>query len=361
MKKTILISILLMMCTAVFALDNRDKFVAQLVNPAETVAGAEGLFDSYQLGGVRTIIKNFNQMPPELAMQYAYALRNLDLFRFRNDMNANLQNAKTLEQKGIALLLLSSLGRRIDSSIFQQVAENPAEDIKVRLSAATCLCAIQNPKYFDLFAEIAELAVCDPETGQNSFIYCDFSNVSKGMFYYLLPKLDSKTTATNGVILSLLQIVSPGNSDFYTKLLDLRKKDYYRLMIDRAARVGAVDLLDLMSSSKRAKKLWDQIKAVRPAAAMVAKHKDQLFCQSDQKKYPIGSLIPRVFTMNGKMGLSSGIAIVKVDESGNVSILEEHSPAGVTGAFSSISGKKTMAAKLDFVPVESYYVLYAPN
>jgi len=361
MKQSGALILILMICNGVMALDNRDEFVDQLIDPSETVIGAEGLFESYQLGGVRTIIKNLNKMPADLALQYAHAMSNLDLFRFRNDMNGNLQSAKTVEQKGAALLLLSSLGRKIDSGIFLEFAEDINEDIRVRLAAATCLAAIQNPTYFELFAEIAETSIVDPATGRNDFIYCDYTNISRGLFYTLKPKLDVKSTAKHGVIMVMLQVVKPGHNEFYTKLIDLRRKEYYDMMINQAARAGAVDLLDTIANHKKAKKVWDMAKSARPAALMVAKYRDQLFNKSNKKKYPIGSLIPPQYAANGRDGYSASFAILKVDAEGVMSVVQEESILGSKGPFSALNGKKTMAAKLDFAPIESLYFVVSPN
>jgi len=342
------------------AQDERDVFVGKLIKPETTLEGAQGLYDSYQLGGVRTIIKQFNNMPADLALQYAFAFRNLDLFRFRNDMNANLLEAKSPEHRGVALMLLSSLGRQIDANTFMKFAENPTEDIRVRLAAATCLCAVQNPRYFELYAQIAEEAVVDYETGRNDFVYCDFTFVSPGLFYYLKPKLEERSTSTHGVKIVMLQTVNPNSTEFYEMLLEAREKDYFPMMVNQAIKVGSVDLLKMMADHKRAKKIKDKVQAAIPAAALVAKYKPKTFKHAKKEQYPIGALFSRPMQGKGVEGYLKGSAALKVDANGTISVLEESSPFGGSGVFSSYSGKTTMAAKLDFQPVESIYLVVAP-
>lgn len=363
MKKTLIVlSVILINLSLLRAddIDKRDIYIKKLKNPAETVAGAEGLFEEYQLGGVRTIIRQLNNLPEDLAFQYVYALKNLDLFRFRNDMNANLQGAETVAQKGVALMLLSSLGRRIDSDIFMKFAENPTEDIQVRLAAATCLSAIQKPKYFDLIADIAETSVVDYATGRNDFRYCDFSQVNRGLFYYLKPRLDVRKTATHGVKMVMLMVVPPSATEFYQLMLDKKDKDYFMMMINQAANHGGTELLNTMAASKRAKKLWSTVNAAKPVAALVTGAKSKLFSKSEKVKYPLGALIPRSYSVKGQNGLSASVALIKVDASGTISIVEEESVSGSKGAFDFMKGKKTMPAKIDFTPVDSMYLMVAP-
>ena len=360
MKKKGLIILFFLVHLQVSGFDERDVLVEKLIQPETTVEGAEGLFELYQLGGVRTILKQFNNMPHDLAYQYAYSLRNLDLFRFRNDLNANLQEAKTVEQKGVALMVLSSLGRQIDSEIFLTFAEDVNENIKVRLAALSCLAAIQNPKYFELFAQVAEESVVDYETGQNDFMYCDMSNVSKGLFYFLKPRLNERSTATHGVKMVMLHALPPNATDFFDKMLENREKKYFSMMINKAMKCGGTELLDYLANDKRAKKLKDQIDKARPVAAMINKYKAQIFSASNQEQFPIGSLVSRFYSVKGRDELSASFAVIKVDATGTISMVQEQSPVGMTGAFNNLIGKKTMAAKLDFAPVESLYFAVAP-
>ena len=150
-------------------LPDRDELTKKFLIESTTVEASQELIKHFQKGGLRTIIRNINELPPEQRVRYGEVLRHMDLMTFRNDLNANLENATDDESKAMFLMLLATVGRALDQSIFQKYIDDETASIKVRLAAASAIIKVQKPAFYDKFHEIAEDAEIDLTTGKKRF------------------------------------------------------------------------------------------------------------------------------------------------------------------------------------------------
>lgn len=334
-------------------LPDRDKLTEELMQLETRVDATRGLVESYQLGGIRTILRNLGEMPLESRMDFAQMFQGLDLFRFRNDLNTNLNDSKEKESKALFLMLMSQFGRKVDLSVFEQYANDEDEVRFVRLAAATGLVKFQNPKYYDLFVSLTEDIDLDLESAENDFRFADISMGNKGFYYYVQTKL-TKEESTHGYVMTALVMATRESSDLYAKILNLRQRKYVPLMINRAIEVGGVELLEMMREEKACKKFRDEIEKAIPAAKIVAEYWDKLFDRSNPEQYPIRPLTPFDLKPRG-MALNRSYAIVNVSATGEMHVVEEFGPfcqkaEALRAAF---EGKKTFPAYLEWNPVES--------
>jgi hypothetical protein len=343
-------------------LPDREDLVQKIIG-TDHVAGTRELLDFFQLGGVRTIFRSLDKMDLERARQYARAFRGLDLFRFRNDLNAGLQNATNNELKGLNLQLMASFGRNLEPSVFLPFSDDEKQDITLRLAAGSGLIKIQNIEYYEKFLEIAKNAEVDPATGRNDFRYADLDSSNQGFYYFSLSKLSGDTPPHHGHILSCLMACDQQSAELYTKVLDLKRKKYIPLMIDRAIRLGGVALLEAMKSHKTMKKMIPDLEKAAAAAAVVASYKDKLAPVHKPSELPVGPLLSVQFQGIGSaQGTAGAYVIVRVDSAGTVSVVEVLTPFGGSAETitTALAGMTTVPAMLQWTAVESHLLLVSP-
>ncbi|MCB9398444.1 MAG: hypothetical protein H6510_11570 [Acidobacteria bacterium] len=341
-------------------LPDRDDLVKKIVGD-EYLAGTRELLEFFQLGGVRTVFRNFDKMDAGRAREYAEVFRYLDLFRFRNDLNNNLQNATSLEMKGINLMLLASFGRSLEPTVFLPFVENDKEDITLRLAAASGLVKVQKVQNYDLFLATAKDAEIDPGTGRDDFRYADIHSDNQGFFYYSLSKITADEPPHNGHIMTVILLSNNSNADAYVKILDLKRKKYIPLMIDHAVRVGGVALLDAMESHKTCKKNKDEIAKAKAAAGVIAQYQSKFMASKSPGDYPIGALLPTHFGGSGSGELPSAYVIVKVDTEGAVTVVEALTPfGGSPDAIQNRLPKTTVPAYSKWKADEFYSLMVSP-
>ena len=340
-------------------LPDRDALIKKLVEGSDADTATFELIKHFQMGGLRTIIRNINELPDEQKIQYMHALRHMDLFRFRNDLNANLIEAKDDVSRMVALRLLSTFGERLTPEIFEPYVANEENPIKLRLAAMSGLIQAQRPAAYDRFIEIAEKATYDPATGENDFEFAEISQTNRGFFLYTKSKLEDKKAPLGAVLISIY-LAGPRNDDIYTNILDQRRRKLIPLLIDRAIVAGAPNLLELMAEHRTAKKSRDEISKAMPAAKAIAGFQSQFFSH-DIEKMPIA---PRLSLRPAGPGTESGYrsvyGVVKVSATGEISVLESLSPFGGSGDLISKLGSKTSPAFVDWEPVESVFLVTSP-
>lgn len=344
------------------ALPDREDLVQKIIG-TDHVAGTRELLDFFQLGGVRTIFRNLDKMDLERARQYANAFRGLDLFRFRNDLNAGLQNAGNKELKGLTLQLMASFGRNLEPAVFLPFADDEKQDITLRLAAASGLIKVQNIQHYEKFHEIAKNAEVDPSTGRNDFRYVDLDSSNQGFYYFSMSKLTGDTPPHHGHILSCLMACDQQSAELYGKVLDLKRKKYIPLMIDRAIRLGGVGLLEAMKAHKSMKKMVPDLEKAAAAAAIVASYRDRLSPAHKPSDLPIGPLLPNQFQGTGTaLGTAGAYVIVRVDSTGAVSVVEALTPFGgsAESITAGLAGLTTVPALVQWAPVESHVLLVCP-
>ena len=339
-------------------LPDRDELVRKFLEPATTDQAAGELIKHFQWGGLRTIIRNVPKLPLQDRLQYGEVLRHADLMRFRNDLNANLENATDPETKALFLMLLATVGRALDPSVFEPYIADESNPLFVRLAAASGVIKVQNPKNYDRFHELSNKAVIDYETGQNDFRFADVSKSNLGFYLYTKSQLE-QDKAPNGVILSAIAMAESSGADIYTPILDGKRRKFFPLMIDRAIQVGGVTLLDAMASHRAARKFGDLIAQAKPAASAIARYRGQFMDTLDKTSAPIGPLLPRHGSGNAS-GLRAGYAVVEISEAGSVSIISHHNPNGGTDNLKELLPSSTLPAYLDWKPVKSYALVMAP-
>ncbi len=342
-------------------LPDRDELIEKFKNESTNSEAAADLIKYFQWGGVRSIIRNMDNISYELAASYSQSLRHADLMRFRNDLNANLTKADGQYTKALYLMLLATIGRALEPAVFEPyLAET--EPVRVRLAAASGTVKIQDPKRYDRFHQIADEAVIDPATGQDDFFFADIDKGNLGLYLYTKSKLSEKPG--HGVIMTAVKMSENDSVDVYEMILDLRKRKYIPIMIDHAVQVGGVALLDAMSAHKRAKKFRADIDAAKPAAQAIAQYRAQFPDKKDASSIPFGPLLPPVSQLGSGSGANPGprtFAVVKVSASGEMSLVARQS---LTGAFAedalkALSGR-TLPAHENFKPVESFALIVLP-
>lgn len=341
-------------------LPDRDELIAQFVDPATNQTGAQELIKHFQMGGLRSIIRNLDKLPPDLRVQWCFALKDLDLMRFRNDLNANVQETADPTSKGLFLMLLATIGRALDPSLFNEYVNNSGYELKVRLAAASGPIQIQNPTYYDKFHQLAEEATVDPGTGQNDFMFSLIDRSNVGFYFYTKGKIERGVD--RGIALTAIALVDNGDLDLWNSLLDLREKDYLPMMIDRAIRVGGVDLLNAMEEHRMGRKVRDELPKAIEAAAVIAKYREQLHTKPDPELVPLAPVLPiRATGQSETEGYRAAYTIVKVSADGTVSVVEDLSPFGaMVNALPEKLPKTTFPAYRDWKPAESYHLVFSP-
>lgn len=359
MNKRIVALILGASITVLGQLPDREALIEQLKDPATSRQAFSDLVVHYQLGGVRSIVRNLNQMPLELRIACGRALMHLDLFRYRNDLNANLEEAQDPESKALFLQMMATFGRQLDLSVFDPYLNDEKEDIRVRLAAAAGTIKIQNPAYYNKFYEVAKKAEYDPGSGRDDFEFCDLHMSNQGFYFYTQGKL-TKEDASDAIVYTAIRMAQADSRDLYQKVLDLKWKKFVPLMIDRAVRVGGIDLLTLMEDHKTAKKMKDEISKAKGAASTIAKYRSMGVDLSAQDQYPIAASLPRVGG-TGVEGLPAAYGVAHVMPDGKVDLIEYLTPFGGSDQLkSTYTGYHAIPAFKNFEPVESYALIVAP-
>ena len=342
------------------ALPDRDELVKKFLEPATSKQAGMDLIKHFQMGGLRTIIRNLNKVPLSDRLQYGEMLRHMDLMRFRNDLNANVETAPDATTRALALMLLSTIGRNLDPSVFNPYVGDETVDMRVRLAAMSGLVKVQKIDQYNRFYEVAETAVVDPSTGQNDLLFADISKKNLGFYLYTRTQLD-ETKVPHGAILAAITMAENDSVDIYEAILKLRKKKYIPLLIDRAIKVGGVQLLEAMAKNKKAKKFKAQINAALPAAQMVTAYRSKFMDHSDPKQTPIGPLLPlKGQGTSNAPGYRAGYAIAKVSANGHISVLGHQAPFGSSDNLKEILTGTTLPAYLNWEAVESYALIVAP-
>lgn len=352
-------------------LPDRDELIAKFKVKETSDQAAIDLIKYYEMGGLRSIIRNVNELPPELRLQYAHVFRYMDLSRFRNDLNANVAEADNAETRAMWLMLLSTIGRMLTPDTFTKYSDDPGQPIMVRLAAASGLVQVQNPAHFDKFMEIAEEAEYDPGTGKNDFKFANISKArSMGLYFYSRGKVDNgtKDKPSQGQILTALYMAENNDADLYNAVLKLRSKKYVPLMIDRAIQIGSSDLLEVMAKDKFTKKRYKEpIAQAKTAAAAMASHRKSLYeyqssaaMEANDSATPLGARVIWTGNGGGQEGYRSAYAIVKVSADGTMSILEHAKPYGGGDNIKESFSGKTLPAYIDWKPVDSTYLVVAP-
>ena len=339
------------------ALPDRDELIAKFkVDATETDAAME-LVKHYQMGGLRSIIRNLNEIPYERALNYGSSLRHIDLNRFANDLNTLLGGADGPKRKALYLMLLATIGRSLAPEVFETPMNNTSEPMSVRLAAASGFIKRQDPSRYDLFHALAEDAVIEPGTGKNDFLFADVDKSNSGFFFYTKSKLD-EDTVNHGAIRSMMAMVGPTDTEIYQILLDKRRRQYYPLMIDRAVQVGGVSLLEAMADHRSARRFRTQIEAAMPAARAMAQFQDKLL-PFHTENLSIGPTLPMHGDGSGAAeDYRAGFAVVKVDVSGQMTIVAHENPFGGSDNLKTlISGKTFPAHNTDWEPIESFYLI----
>jgi hypothetical protein len=343
------------------ALPDRDELVAKMLQPATADQGAAELIKHYQLGGIRTLVRQMNDMPQEQRMRYGMGLRHLDLFRYRNDLNANLANAPDNESKAMWLMLLSTFGRQLAPEVFESYINDASLPLYVRLTACTGLIQVQKPSNYERFIELAEEALVDPYTGQNDLAFCDLDQKNIGFFLYTKAKLENDPPY--GAVIASIEMARSGNKDIYENILDLRQKKYLPQMIDRAIRAGAPDLLDLMLEHRTSRRKDGEINRAKPLATEIAKYRDKLNMTRDTANFPLGPFF--YVNPDGKSAsedFRAAYGVVKIDATGAISLLYHQRlfDGGNDNLQSLLQGKSTLPAYSNWQPIETYALVYAP-
>lgn len=357
--KSLLFTTLFSLACFAQVLPEREELVKKFLVESTNAEASRELVKHFQMGGLRTIIRNMGKLPYQQALGYGASLRHMNLSRFGNDLNTNLSNADGPQTRAMYLMLLATIGRTIAPDTFEQYAGNPSEPMYVRLAAASGIIKVQNPAIYDRFIALADEAVVDPATGKNDLQFADIDKNNIGFFLYTKNKLDSDDIS-HGAIITTLAMLGPEDVDAYEYLLKAKKKKYFDLMIDRAVKVGGVQLLETMQGHKAAKKFRDKISKAIPAAQAIAQFKDQLITAQKDGLH-MGPALSAVGEGSGTPGFSAAVAVAKVSASGEVSIVAHQAPFGGTDDLQSkFTGVIFPAHNKEWEPVDSYILVIAP-
>jgi len=341
-------------------LPNRDELVEKFVDPGQTTEGAQALIEHYQLGGVRTIIRNMHLLPDEWQILYAHSLRHLDLFRFRNDLNAQLAEADDDTTRSVFLMMLATFGRQLDPSIFLEHLENDSAPLSLRLAAGSGLVKAQKPEMYEAFLDAAKKVEYDPQNGINDYRFADIDMSNQGFYYYVKGQINAKPDDAH--ILTCLYMAENRSVPLFTQLLDMRKKKLVPLMIDRAIQVGGVALLDVMLSHKTCKRDKDEIKQAMGPAKAIAQYRAKFMDMMDPGTFPIGPLLPPKGTASGVDDYRSAYALLKVSLAGEVEVAEYFAPFGNGGdnLKALAAGVRTYPGYVNWEAAETFGLLVAP-
>jgi len=343
-------------------LPDRDALIEKFVVADTNVDAAAELLKHFQMGGLRTIIRNLEKLPPDIRLRYYHVLLHMDLMRFRNDLNANVEEFVDPDSRAMSLMLLATIARNLQPSVFSKYADDPAQPIKVRLAAASGLVKIQKPAYYQKFHELAEEAVYEPSVGKNDFAFAHIGKSANNSFYLYTRGQLSIDKPSDGVIKSAILMSENESTDVYETVLDLRKRKWVPMMIDRAVQVGGVDLLKLMVDHRLTRRRFVvEVSSAMTAAEAIAPFRSRMMDKSDQSKTPIGAVVPFSASGSGSAeGYHAGYGIIKVAADGTMSLVQGHTPFGGSNNMAEVVSGKTLPAYLDWEPVESYYLILAP-
>lgn len=356
------ISVLMMISGICMAqLPDRDELKAKLKSQDTSHEAAEALLEHFAMGGIRTIIRNLNDLDATSRLAYGNMFRNMDMFRFRDDLNNNLSSATDNDSKAMYLMLISSAGRQIAQTFFEPYVNDETLPTHVRLAAAGGMIKIQNPGLYDKFLAVADSAVVDPGSGKNDLYFANITKENIGFFLYAKGKIEEKS-APHGAIICAIQMAESGDTDVYEMLLKNKKRKYYPMMIDHAVQVGGTALLETMANHKTTKKFRDQISKAQTVAAKFAEYWGQ---RSSTLKGKTATLMPYLPIKNGGTSQASGYhsayAIAKISSAGDISLIAYEAPFGDgNDNLKTVLSGKTMAANIDFAPVESIVLVTAP-
>lgn len=361
MVRTTLFLTLLIPSLSFAQLPDRDELVAKFKSADSSHQAAEGLLEHYGMGGIRTIIRNLNDLDTDARLAYGNMFRNMDMFRFRDDLNKNLGAVADADSKALYLMLIATAGRQIDGSFFAPYVDNEATDTKIRLAAAGGMIQIQNPALYDKFLAIADRAVVDPSTGQNDLYFANLSKENLGFFLYSKGKLDDKK-APHGAIICAIQMAESGDTDVYEMLLNNKMRKYYPMMIDHAIQVGGTDLLETMAAHKSTKKFRNQISSAQAIAAKFNEYWGKRASTLKGKTATLAPYLPiKASGTSTESGYHSAYAIAKISANGDISLVAHEAPFGNgSDNLKQILSGRTMAANVDFSPVETYVLVVAP-
>ncbi len=341
-------------------LPDRDELVNQFKDPATIEPAVRELYKHFGMGGIRSVMSNINKLPLEQRLQWMHTFHAMDFNRFFNDIAINLDTASDPETKAMWLKLLAVEGRTIDPKAFEKYVNDESQDLRVRLAAMSGLVQRQDPERYKQFYALADKAVVDPVTGRNDLAYALLTKQNQALFFFTRSMLE-KGKASHGSILIALSMADAGDSEVFSRIIELKDKKYTSFMVDRAVAVGGVAILDMMANHKLMKKDLAEINAAKPAAAALAGHLSKLYHNQthDRSKTPLAAVLPTTVKGSGSMGKHAGFAIVHVDAAGNVNVIEKQSPMGGSVDFSGLPAK-TVPAYLEWESIESYYLLSTP-
>ena len=270
-------------------------------------AAAE-LIKHFQMDSLRTILRNLDKLAPEDRLKYYHLMLYLsedDLMRFRNDLNANVSKLEDPRSRSMSLMLMATIGRALEPSVFTTYSDDIEQPLMVRLAAAGGLIKVQNPANYQKFHELANEAIYDPANGRNDFAFTNLKKADNTGFYlYTRGQLDVDKPA-DGVIMCAILMAENESTDVYEKILDMRKRKWVPMLIDRAVQVGGVDLLELMAQHKTTKKKFVvEISSGLTAAKSIAQYRSRFMDMSDPTTTPLGAVVP--FTGKGSGSAEGG-------------------------------------------------------
>ncbi len=340
-------------------LPEREELVKKFLVESTSAEASRELIKHFQMGGLRTIIRNMGSLPYKQALEYGASLRYMNLSRFGNDLNTNLNNADGPQTRAMYLMLLATIGRTIAPETFETVMADESAPMYVRLAAASGVIKVQNPAIYDRFIALADDAEVDPATGKNDLQFADIGKNNIGFFLYTKGKIGGDDMS-HGSIICTLAMIDANDVDVYEELLDAKEKKYFDLMIDRAVKIGGVQLLETMQGHKAAKKYRDKIAQAMPAAQAIAQYTDKLL-PNGIDNLAIGPALFPTGTGSGTEGFSAAVAVAKISASGEISIVTHQAPFGGTDDLKSILAGKTFPAhNIKWEPVDSYVLVIAP-
>lgn len=342
-------------------LPDREELTTKFKSPDTSHEAAESLLKHFGMGGIRTIIRNLNDLDANSRLAYGNMFRYMDMFRFRDDLNNNLTSVGDNESKAMYLMLVGSAGRQIAADFFETYVNDETAPVNVRLAAAGGTIKIQNPELYNRFLEIADRAVVDFSIGQNDLYFANLNKENLGFFLYTKAKIEDKK-APHGAIICAIDMAENEDTDIYESLLNSKKRKYYPIMIDHAVQVGGTDLLAAMANHKSAKKFRTQIDQASEVAAKVAEYRPKLADKLTGKNAVLAPYFPiKTGGTSVESGYHSAYAIAKVSATGDISLLFHSAPFGHDNDnLKTILSGKTMPAYIDFEPAETFVFLPAP-
>jgi len=342
-------------------LPDRDELAAKFKTAETSHQAAEDLLEHFAMGGIRTLLRNLNDLDASSRLAYGNMFRNMDMFRFRDDLNSNLTSVADADSQAMYLMLISSAGRQIADTFFSPYVDDESSPVHVRLAAAGGIIKIQNPALYDRFLAIADNAVVDSSTGQNDLYYANLNKENLGFFLYAKGKADQKD-APHGAIICAIEMSENDDTDLYEALLNNKKKKYYASMIDHAILVGGTKLIDVMLGHKQMKKSLQQLESAKLIAEKFAEYRVK---SANTLKGETATLLPYLPVRFGgtasKSGYHSAYAIAKIDATGQMSLVYHNAPFGDgNDNLKAVLTGRTMPANVDFAPVETYVLVAAP-